>query len=380
MKRRTIGLVLDDSLDRPDGVQQMVIRLGEWLKSRGHDVHYIVSTTTRSDITNVHSVARSHKVTFNGNVLRIPLLASKTDLATVLSTYDFDILHVQMPYSPFMSGRLISLSSVPLVGTFHILPYGRLASVGTRALGAFQAETLRRFDRVSATSGAARQFAEDAYRVKPTVIPNPVDVQAFQPKTAKKVRPKHAKLTIAFLGRLVERKGAIHLVEAIAALPAKLRKAVRVEIAGDGPDRKRIEALVDTHNLRSTVVLRGFLEEAAKPAFLQQTDIAVFPSTGGESFGIVLVEAMAAGAGVVMGGDNPGYRSVLGEWSDCLFDPADTDAFAEALTRFITDTAHRKRVGAAQSKAVKQYDISVVGRQFERLYNEAILESKSEVA
>lgn len=379
MKSLTVGLVLDDSLDRPDGVQQMVLRLGEWLRAQGHDVHYIVSETKRADIQNIHSVARSLKVSFNGNVLRIPRLASKTELVELCNKYEFDVLHVQMPYSPFMSGRLIANTTVPVVGTFHILPYGSIASVGTQLLGAFQAETLRRFRRTSATSVAAQQFAERTYRVKPEVIPNPVDLRQFAATKSDKKRTDMP-CRIVFLGRLVERKGALHLLKALAALSPEARKIINVDIVGDGPDGPKLRSFVQLHKLQSQVTFHGFVDEGEKPKLLAAADIAVFPSTAGESFGIVLVEAMASGAGVVIGGNNPGYRCVLGDWPECLFDPTDSTAFARTLEGFISDKSLRNRLGRQQSEAVKQYDIAVVGKQFLTLYDKAILDSRADLA
>lgn len=379
MKSLTIGLVLDDSLDRPDGVQQMVLQHGAWLRSQGHQVHYIVSDTKRTDIKNIHSVTKSLQLSFNGNVVRMPRLASKTALLELCSSIDFDIFHVQMPYSPLMSGRLIANTSVPVVGTFHILPYGQLASVGTKLLGLLQAETLSKFRATSATSTAAQQFAVRTYRVKPVVIPNPVDIQRF---SVRQIRNKENQefCRIVFLGRLVERKGAIHLLRALADMSPDVRSAIRVEIAGNGPDRHQLTEFVQKHRLKSIVEFLGFVDEADKPKLLSHADIAVFPSTAGESFGIVLVEAMAAHAGVVLGGDNPGYSTVLGEWPETLFDPSNVAQFRDVIERFVTDRHLRKQIGDKQHAAATQYDTSVVGKKFVTLYEQAILDSASDLS
>src|SRR4051812_3995826 len=102
-----IGLVLDTSLDPTDGVQQYVISVGEWLRGRGHDVHYLVGQTARHDLPNVHSLARNIGVVFNGNRTTIPLPTSRRKLRRFLDRQRFDVLHVQTPHSPFMSQRLI---------------------------------------------------------------------------------------------------------------------------------------------------------------------------------------------------------------------------------------------------------------------------------
>ena len=118
----------------------------------------------------------------------------------------------------------------------------------------------------------------------------------------------------------------------------------------------------------------GYVSEAEKANFLASADIAVFPSISGESFGIVLVEAMAAGAGVVLGGNNPGYRSVLGQQPYLLFDPKDTNAFSEQLRLFVEDNSLRDKMHAWQEEAVQQYDIAVVGEQVVSIYKRCLHE------
>ena len=104
-----IGLVLDDSLDRTDGVQQYVLCVGQWLQLRGHEVYYLTGETTRTDPKRIHSLSRNVKVRFNGNQLSVPLPASYSKLRRLLTQLDLDVLHVQVPYSPFMAGRLLRL-------------------------------------------------------------------------------------------------------------------------------------------------------------------------------------------------------------------------------------------------------------------------------
>src|SRR5262249_47986688 len=105
-----VGFVLDDSLDRPDGVQQYVVAVGNWLKQRGHSVRYIASTTHRTDMQGIHSLGSNIAVRFNGNVMRIPLPANRRHIREVLDSERFDILHVQMPFSPFLAGRVLAMT------------------------------------------------------------------------------------------------------------------------------------------------------------------------------------------------------------------------------------------------------------------------------
>jgi phosphatidyl-myo-inositol alpha-mannosyltransferase len=125
-----IAFALDDTLDTPDGVQQYVLSLGSWLAAQGHNVHYLVGNTTRNDVTNVHPLSRNWKVRFNGNRMSIPLPVSRHKLRAFLAEQQFDVLHVQVPYSPFLAGQLMRAApaSTAIIGTFHILPYSRMVT------------------------------------------------------------------------------------------------------------------------------------------------------------------------------------------------------------------------------------------------------------
>lgn len=369
-----IAFVLDDSLDRTDGVQQYVKSLGAWLVSEGHKVHYLVGDSNTSN-TFVHSLSRNVAVRFNHNRLSIPLPANTRVIKDLLAQQKFDILHVQMPYSPFLAGRVIKYapSTTAVVGTFHVVPYGRVQNHGSRILGQLQKSTLARFDAVCSVSTAASEFAKSQFGLSSSIITNMVDLDKFTNRTVEKTG------RIVFLGRLVSRKGCDRLLHAIAAMPAKLRATTEVFIAGDGPDKPKLEKFVKQHNLTNIHFL-GYIDEDSKSDLLASAQLAVFPALGGESFGIVLIEAMAAGAGVVLGGDNIGYRSVLGQWSTTIFNPRDTRSFSKLLENFLTDEQLRKTTHAGQQRAVKRYDISVVGADILKLYNKALLHRRADVS
>ena len=371
-----IALVLDDSLDRPDGVQQYVLTIGGFLAAQGHDVHYVCSTTARTDIPNVHSLARNLGVTFNGNKLRVPLPTSRRKLRAFVAEQAFDVIHVQTPHSPLFGARVVDAArrvhgaAVTVVGTFHILPDGWLSSAGTRALGLLLRRNLRKFDRFCAVSAPAVAFSRRSFGIDPVVIPCAIDVPSFARAAAKKrpARKPGGPLVLSFLGRLVERKGAEELVEALALLPQPLLDRLEVRIGGKGPLGPALGKRVRELGLADHVEFAGFVSEEVKAQFYADSDVAVFPATGGESFGIVLIEAMASGAGAVLGGDNPGYLSVLGDAPEVSVDARDPRAFAAALVALLEDDAARASVGAEQAERVKQFDVAAVGAQIESLY------------
>lgn len=365
-----IGLVLDDTLDKSDGVQQHVITLGSYLSKIGHEVHYLVADTARSDIKNVHSLGRFVNVRYNKNNVRTPLPASRRKIKRLLKEQQFDVLHVQMPYSPLLAKQVIkyALPTTAIIGTFHILPASRWHGYSNQLLRAVLGRSLKKFDTVMAVSEPAVHFARKAYGIEAKFIPNPINVEMF--RAGRRLGEFNTrKLNIVFLGRLVRRKGILELMRAYNALPDELAKQTRLIVCGKGPLKTKAKQQVAVGR---KVTFAGFVAEKDKPNYLASADIAVFPSTGGESFGIVLIEAMAAGAKVVIGGNNPGYSSILGSQPYLLFNPSDQEAFVEHLTLFITDEHLRERMHLWQQEAVKQYDIEVVGPKIIKVYEDSL--------
>lgn len=375
-----IAFVLDDSLDRSDGVQQYITTLGQWFDNQRHDVHYLVGKTTKSSLKNVHSLSGTVKVRFNKNRLSIPLPASKSKICELLEKEKFDVLHVQMPYSPMLAEKVIlnAPAGTAVIGTFHILPFSKLEAVSTRVLGVWLRRSLKRFDRTFSVSAPAAGFAYATFGIETQVLPNAVDLDRF--KAGKKLkRYSDGKLNVVYLGRLVSRKGCPHLLSAFSHLKRQgALKNVRLIVAGSGPLEGKLKNYVKANDLQDIVEFVGFISETAKPDYLASADLAVFPSTGGESFGIVLVEAMAAGANVVIAGDNPGYSFVLNSNQEQMVNPADTEAFARTLQHFLQNDRARKRAKTRQMDLVADYDVRTVGPKLLKTYRE-VLRSRQDV-
>lgn len=369
-----IAFVLDDSLDRTDGVQQYVLTLGQWFSNQGHEVHYLVGHTTRTDIPHIHSLSKTLRVKANQNRLATPLPASTSKIRKLLKREQFDVLHIQMPYSPFLAAKVIkeAPASTAVIGTFHILPFSRLEATGTRMLGRVLRPTLKRFDRIFSVSEPAAAFARKSFHVQTDVLPNAIELEKF--KTGKKLKQYNdGKLNVVYLGRLVERKGCMNLLTALVSLQhAYDLEKVRLIIAGTGPLEKKLKQYARKYSLDNIVDFVGYVSEKEKPNYLATADIAVIPSTGGESFGIVLVEAMAAGADVVVAGDNPGYRFVLNGSEEQLVNPEDTEAFVKVLRYFIQDNQARKRAKTRQNALMTAYDVREVGSKLLKIYEQTL--------
>lgn len=374
MNKLKIGLVLDDSLDKPDGVQQYVLIAGRWLAAQGHEVHYLVGQTKRTDVPNLHSLARNVKVRFNQNRMAMPLPANARAIRDLLQREQFDVLHVQVPYSPLLAGRIIQAADdrTAVVGTFHILPHSRLVSLANRALSRAVRGSLRRFDVITSNTDATARFAKQVFGATGPVIPLPVELGRFY--GAKPFAKYKTGQTVLFLGRLVERKGCQYLLRAVAAAvhDKTWPQGTRVVICGDGHMRPELEKYVRTHHLGDIVEFVGYISEEDKPRYLASADVVAYPSTGGEGFGLVLLEAMAASPGVVLAGNNPGYASAMAPRPSSLFDPHDTPALAKKLVHSLTDKPTRSSARAWQREYVKEFDVPQIGKRLLALYKQAL--------
>lgn len=370
-----IGFVLDTSLDPPDGVQQYILRLGEWMTAQGHEVHYLVGETKRTDIANVHSLSRNVTVTFNGNKMTIPLWAHRSKVKKLLVEQRFDVLHVQSPYHPLMAQYILRKSKTAgIVSTFHILPYGGLAAFANRLLGLTLKPSLKKINTFLSVSSAAAEFQKETFGVDSRVLPNVFDYPRFA--NARPILPETDAITILFLGRLVERKGCQYLLQALAGLDLATLPKIRVVVCGKGALLDELKLYAEQHGLSDIVEFAGFVSEDDKPGYYASADISVFPSTSGESFGIVLLEAMASGRASVLAGNNPGYATVMQPRPDLLINPKDTAAFAAKLKELIMDGVIRKDAADWGRDYVKDFDVSVVGPKLISEYEMAIASAK----
>lgn len=369
----TIALVLDDSLDKTGGVQEYMLSLGQWLARQGHAVHYIVGATQRTDIPNVHSLSRNVRVKFNGNYMSIPLPANRRQIKSLLQKENFDVLHVQMPHSPWLAHRvmLAASSGTAVIGTFHIVAYSRLVTLATKMLAVWTRRSVTRLDALVSVSSAAQSYARQTYGTHSTIIPNAIDYYRFH-QAAHLERTRA--LRILFLGRLVERKGCRYLLEAIHVLQTQYSDVPHYEvvIGGKGQLEPELRRYVQAHGLADKVKFLGYVSEDDKPGLYASADIAVFPSTGGESFGIVLIEAMASGRAAVLAGKNSGYDTVMAPQPELSFRATDSALLAQKLHWLLTDAAARKRLADWGMEYSRSFDVDTVGAAIVAEYTQAL--------
>jgi phosphatidylinositol alpha-mannosyltransferase len=368
-----VGLVYDDTIDRYGGIPLYVTTLGRALVRRGHLVEYLVgdSAATRVDGAAVHSLARNVRVRFNGNALSMPVWTRGKELRGALETGRYDVLHVQVPYSPLMAGRLVTRADprCAVVGTYHVASERALPRTGARLLRILKFRSAPRFDEIVSVSQVAAEFAATCSGIEAgRIVPNMLDLGAVAPGLP---GTGNDPADVVFVGRLVPRKGVRQLIDAIARLNGRRKRPTRVAIIGDGPLRGGLQRRVRDAGLSDRVAFLGNLDDRRKLALLSRTKIACFPSLFGESFGLVILEALAAGADAVVAGGNPGYRELLGE-AGGLVDPGDTVAFASRLQQLLDDADRRRKLGACQRRLIARYDSDLVVETVLDVYREAL--------
>ncbi len=364
-----VGLVCPYSLDVHGGVQNHVLDLAHALTGLGHDVGVLApGEGAQPRPAYVTTTGRSLGVPYNGSVARVgfgPLVAHR--VRRWLESGRYDVLHIHEPAAPSVSVLALWAARGPVVGTFHTAQ-DRSWALETSA-ATFLRSGLGKIDAHVAVSAAARATLDRYLDVAPHVIPNGIDTARFA-RTGSASPPGGSGRdpVLTFVGRLDEpRKGLAVLLEAFAALLSDHPRA-RLVLVGDGSPTllRRLEPRV-----AARVRLLGPVDDAAKAAALATTDLLVAPNLHGESFGIVLVEAMAAGA-VVVASDLPAFRAVLDRGrAGALFRTGDARDLARTAGALLSEPARRRALAARGRRTAAAYDWAVVAPQVAAVYDAA---------
>lgn len=364
-----VGLVCPYTWDVPGGVQAHVRDLAESLLELGHEVSVLtpVDEPEQAQLPSyVVAAGRAVPVPYNGSVARLafgPLSLART--RRWLRDGQFDVLHLHEPIVPSLSMLACFAASGPMVATFHT------ATARSRALQVFGSVLQPGLEKIIgriAVSPAARRVVVEHLGGDAVLIPNGVAVRRFD--GAQRLAGLEGVPTVAFLGRIDEpRKGLAVLLEALPEL-VELVPDVRLLVAGPGDVEEVREAI--PASLRGHVVLLGLVPEVDKPRVYASGDIYCAPNTHGESFGIVLIEAMATGTPVVAS-DLEAFRRVLEDGRSGLLVPvADPAALATALAGLLGDPARRKLLAEAGRVSVEQYDWSTVTARIVEVYETVV--------
>jgi len=360
-----IGIVTPYAYPMPGGVNDHVGSLYRVLRARGHDVRIITSShgLQKASEGDIIRVGKGFSVPFNGSMGTITL--SPTYLAQVRAILErerFDVLHYHEPFVPFLSLVTLTLSTSVNVGTFHA--FGGLSisyEFGKRMLGHYAGKLHGRI----AVSPAARHFISRYFPGEYKIVPNGVEPGRYQ-RAVPIARYRDGVPNILFVGRMEPRKGLIHLLRAFRKLQRDGVRA-RLLLVGTGPGEREARRYVLTRQLDDVEFL-GRVSEAQKAQLFKTADIYVSPATGRESFGIVLLEAMSAGAPIICS-DIHGYRGVVRRERDgILVEPGNADALATSIRRLIDDPALRAQLSRAGEERAQLFTWERVGQAVEEYY------------
>ena len=368
-------------LESSGGVAQVVLHLRDGLIKKSHEVKIITPRPAghRGQVPDGF-ILLGTMTGFNfgaglGTEGNLTFDVDSDEVRRVLEREKFDVINFHEPWAPILARQMLPYSKAANVGTFHanfidstagkslvnlFVPYAR--GVG---------EKLDLITAVSPAPAAVLLEKDPEHRLVKNIkfIPNGIDIKKYSARPVMAVKNTQQK-TILYLGRLEARKGVKYLLRAFNEL-SKRHQDVQLLIAGKGPDDKKLRSYVDELNIPRVTFL-GYISDEDKIHHLHRADIFCSPALRGESFGIVLLEAMAAGCPIVAG-DNIGYQSVMqGLGAISLVNPQDAIDFGRRLELFLYEENLRHIWLKWAQKEIKQYDYSKVVNLYERAYKEAI--------
>ncbi len=373
-----IGLVCPYNMFRGGGVQEVVLALRDGIIARGHEA-YIITPQPRDK-----GVVAPEGVIFVGGSM--PFRAARTQgdisvsrdlsgITTMLEREKFDILHFHEPWNPMLSMQIMMRSDAIHIATFHAaMSERRTSRTVEKVITPYTKSILKYIDVMTAVSNTATNYVRTLTDRNINIIGNGIDLTKYKPLDAPLERKTK---TIFYVGRLEKRKGIKYLLEAFALLQT-LHPNYRLVIAGDGPERSRLEYIVKENDIKHVRFL-GYIDEATKLKYLRESDLFCSPALYGESFGIVLLEAMASGC-VTVAGNNTGYEGVLrGRGQLSIVDPRDTTEFARRLALLGDDQELRALWREWALAEAARYDYDHIIDQYMTLYKAACDKKKAVV-
>lgn len=363
-----IGLVCPYSFDQPGGVQAHVADLAKVLISQGHHVSVLAPGDDDGDFPDfVVPAGRSVPIRYNGSVARLsfgPMSYAK--VRRWIRSGNFDVLHVHEPVAPSLSMLALMVADGPIVATFHT------ANARSRMLAAFQGILQPFLEKITgriAVSELARRVQVEHLDGDAVIIPNGVDVDFFASAEPLPGYPRTGG-TLGFIGRFDEpRKGMDVLIEAMRYLVPD-RPELRLVVAGSGEEAALLRQAGP--ELAEHLTLLGRVSDEDKARMLKSVDVYCAPNLGGESFGIILTEAMSAGAPVVAS-DLASFRQVLQDGAAGLLVPVgDPFALADGIAELLDDPMRRAALTERARITVADYDWQVVARTVVKVYETVI--------
>ena len=365
-----IGIVCPYSWDTPGGVQNHIRDLAEFLIASGHDVSVLAPAIDESNLPEyVVNAGKPISIPYNGAVARV--LFGPVAFARVrqwISQGEFDLLHLHEPAIPSISLLACWAADGPMVGTFHAAAKRQKIIF---AIGPILEPAIEKLSARIAVSEAARLTLTDHLDTDAVIIPNGIYANRY---TDGKAIEKWSGNTIGFIGRFEEpRKGLSVLVDALPVI-SRFAPDVKIFVAGPGDPAEVIEGI--DPQLRQRFEFLGKITESEKADFMSSVAVYVAPNTGGESFGIILAEALAGGACVVAS-DIPAFDDLLGHGEfGALFESESSTELAKVVIDLLRDETKRKELSARGKERAKMFDWTVVAQQIYSVYEMSIVGSQ----
>ena len=366
-RKLRIGIVCPYSWDFPGGVQNHIRDLAEFLINNGHHVEVLAPATESEDLPDyLISAGKAVSIPYNGAVARVLFgVGANSRVRSWINEGNFDLLHLHEPAIPSLSLLACWAGEGAMVGTFHAAAKYQKAIV---AIGPILEPVIEKLSARIAVSESARLTLTAHLETDAIVIPNGIYADNYRDGLA---HPEWQGNTIGFLGRFEEdRKGLPVLLDALPII-SRFIPDIRVLIAGPGDSDEVLEK-VDPQ-LRNRVEFLGKISEADKADFLASVSLYIAPNTGGESFGIILAEAMAGGAAVVAS-DIPAFADVLGNGAfGALFESENSESLAKVVIDLLRDHNKREELANAGAIHAQRFDWSQVGEEIFEVYELAMV-------
>lgn len=363
-----VAIVSPYSWACPGGVNNHVEGLASQMERRGHRVTVIAPDSGgESRGSRFESAGRSVPVPANGSIARVAVLpGTGTRVRSILRDGGFDVVHVHEPFVPIVSTAAVRAARCRVVATFHSAAEGRYPAYNLARL--FYRGVERRIDYRIAVSPSAGELVSRYFPGHYEIIPNGVDLDRF---TSGLERPNGfpaGSPVVLFVGRNEPRKGLDVLLGAFARVSGGM-PGCRLVLVGSGLDSPGILDRVD-EDVRDMITTVGFVRNSELPAYYAAADIFCAPSLGGESFGVILLEAMASGTPVVAS-DIPGYSEVVERTGGgVLFETGNEDDLARTMTRLLSDGTVRGGLSEAGLSGVRKFSWESLAGRIEECYSQ----------
>jgi phosphatidylinositol alpha-mannosyltransferase len=369
MRKLKIGIVCPYGWDTPGGVQIHIKELTQWLIAKGHNVSVLAPVTTEDGNIEpwVVSAGRPISIPYNGAVAKVifgPLASSR--VKQWISAGEFDLLHLHEPAIPSLSLLAGWAGDGPMIATFHAAANSQKVA---NAIGTMLDPLIERITAKIAVSEIARDTLKDRFQTEAVVIPNGIDSSKFIGigRRAEWALPN----TLGFIGRFDEpRKGLSVLLGAIPKIADEIPN-LRILIAGPGDSADFSKQV--SPQIRDRVTFLGRISELEKAQFFKSISLYIAPNTGGESFGIILAEAMAAGSAIVAS-DLPAFKSLLedGKFGE-IFTSQDSNALANSVIALLLNNQRREELAKAGLARSQIFDWNTVGEQILSVYEMSLV-------